>query len=61
MDAGSEHVALDASKHMLGINGIKPDNGPSIITNITQVAGYVVDLGPLGPETSGPIVDVTPE
>ena len=24
LDAGSEHVSLDATKHMLGIAGIKP-------------------------------------
>jgi hypothetical protein len=38
---------------MLGINGIKPDSGPSIVNNITQIAGYCVDLssGVVGPET----------
>jgi len=43
LDAGSEHVSLDASKHMLAIAGIKPAAQPTTNLNI-QVAGWALDL-----------------
>ena len=59
VDAGSEHVALDASKHTLAIGGIKPaENGVNINVNNSLIAGYVVDLSEVG---LPPVVDVTPE
>lgn len=45
VDAASEHVSLDASKHVLAIEGIKPvENGTniSIINNVAP--GYVIDM-----------------
>lgn len=45
VDADSEHVSLDASKHVLAIEGIKPpENGTNInIINNVQ-PGYVIRL-----------------
>lgn len=58
VDASSEHVAADVAKHVLAINGIKPQAEAQIVNNINQIAGYVVDLGGLIP--AAPVVDVTP-
>ena len=44
LDAGSEHVSLDASKHMLAIAGIKPTADAQVSVNIDIKAGYVIDL-----------------
>lgn len=44
VDAGSEHVSLDATKHLLGIAGIAPANSPQVNVNIELKAGYVIDL-----------------
>ncbi len=44
LDAGSEHVSLDASKHMLAIAGIKPSADAQVSVNIDIKAGYVIDL-----------------
>lgn len=44
VDAGSEHVSLDATKHMLGISGIKPANEANVSVSIELKAGYVIDL-----------------
>jgi hypothetical protein len=44
LDAASEHVSLDASKHMLGIAGIKPQQDAQVSVNIDIKAGYVIDL-----------------
>jgi pantoate kinase len=44
VDAGSEHVSLDASKHVLGIAGIKPSQDAQVSVNIDIKAGYVIDL-----------------
>lgn len=51
--ASSEHVSLDASKHVLAIAGITPPDtrGPSVNINITP--GYVIDLGGSSPVTIG--------
>jgi hypothetical protein len=43
IDAGSEHVSADVSKHMLAIAGIKPTAGPTALVNISIQAGYVID------------------
>jgi len=56
VDAGSEHVSLDASKHLLAIEGIKPADTPSVALNLTIRAGYVIDLSDDPPAT----IDVTP-
>ena len=44
IDAGSEHVSLDASKHVAAINGIKPTADAQVSVNIDIKAGYVIDL-----------------
>jgi hypothetical protein len=44
LDASSEHVSLDASKHMLAIAGIKPTADAQVSVNIDIKAGYVIDL-----------------
>jgi hypothetical protein len=44
MDGDSEHVAFDASKHVLAIAGIKPVADAQLNVNIELKAGYVIDL-----------------
>ena len=44
IDAGSEHVSLDASKHVAAIAGIKPTADAQVSVNIDIKAGYVIDL-----------------
>jgi hypothetical protein len=44
LESGSDHVSLDASKHLLGIAGIKPAAEPQVALNIHVKAGYVIDL-----------------
>jgi hypothetical protein len=44
LDAASEHVSLDASKHLLGIAGIKPSEHAQVSVNVEIKAGYVIDL-----------------
>jgi hypothetical protein len=44
IDAESEHVAADVSKHMLAIAGIKPGADSTTLVNINFRAGYVIDL-----------------
>jgi hypothetical protein len=61
LDASSEHVSLDASKHLLAIEGIKPAVQPTTSVNLNVQAGYIVDLR-TDEEIAAkvPIVDVTP-
>ena len=49
VDAGSEHVSLDATKHLLGISGIKPAEDARVNVNIELKAGYVIDLSERNP------------
>lgn len=44
IDAGSEHVSLDASKHVLAIEGIKPPEQGQVSVNVGVSVGYVIDL-----------------
>jgi hypothetical protein len=44
LDASSEHVSLDASKHILAIAGIKPTSDAQLSVNIDVKAGFVIDL-----------------
>ncbi len=46
VDASSEHVSLDASKHVLGIAGIKPAAEAQVSVNVDIKAGYIIDLTP---------------
>jgi PAB1-binding protein PBP1 len=56
IDADSEHVSLDASKHVLAIEGIKPSADTQVSVNIDIKAGYVIDLT----RKRDPVIDVTP-
>lgn len=44
VDASSEHVSLDASKHVLAIEGIKPPDQGQVNVNVGVSVGYVIDL-----------------
>jgi len=44
MDASSEHVSGDMTKHVLAIAGIKPTADAQVSVNIDIKAGYVIDL-----------------
>ena len=59
VDAGSEHVSLDASKHVLGIAGIRPpSDANSTNVNINIAPGYVIDLSEPGHmRAAGPQID----
>jgi hypothetical protein len=57
IDASSEHVSLDATKHVLGIAGIKPAQDAQVSVNIDIKAGYVIDLS----DEPKPMRDVTPD
>lgn len=63
VDASSEHVSLDASKHVLGIAGIRPpETGSNVSVNVGVSVGYVIDLTPgaqqqRAPELSTQIVE----
>jgi hypothetical protein len=56
VDASSEHVSLDASRHMLAIAGIKPAADAQVSVNIDIKAGYVIDIS----DKPKPVIDVTP-
>lgn len=63
LDAGSEHVSFEASKHVLAIAGIKPTADAQVSVNIDIKAGFVIDLTePPKPVTGaqltqGPVID----
>jgi hypothetical protein len=57
IDAGSEHVSADVSKHMLAIAGIKPTAEPTALLNINIKAGYVIDLSDDPPAK---VINMTP-
>jgi hypothetical protein len=44
VEASSEHVSFEASKHVLAIAGIKPAADAQVSVNIDIKAGYVIDL-----------------
>lgn len=44
INANSEHVSFDASKHVLALAGIKPPEQAQIAVSIDLKAGYVIDL-----------------
>lgn len=47
VDASSEHVSLDAAKHVLAIGNIRPpENGSHVSVNVGVSVGYVLDLRP---------------
>ena len=44
VDAASEHVSLDASKHVLAIEGIRPPDQGQVSVAVGVSVGYVIDL-----------------
>ena len=61
VDASSEHVSLDASKHLLAIEGIKPASEPTTAVNLRVTCGYVIDLrSDEEIAAQARVVDVTP-
>jgi hypothetical protein len=44
IDAGSEHVSADVSKHVLAIGGIKPATAPSANLNLNVSCGWIIDI-----------------
>ena len=60
LDASSEHVSLDASKHLLSIEGIKPAAVPTTSVNLNVQAGYILDLRSDEEIAAGRVIDVTP-
>lgn len=58
VDAASEHVSLDASKHVLGIAGIRPpDTGSHVSVNVGVSVGYVIDLTPQQPSALPRVIE----
>jgi hypothetical protein len=63
LDAGSEHVSLDASKHLLAIEGIKPAAAPSTNVSLNVSCGWVIDLRTdeeIAAQAQARVIDVTP-
>lgn len=59
MDANSEHVSLDASKHVLAIEGIKPvESGTNINITNNIAPGYVIDMR--DPRDARPVIEAEP-
>ena len=44
IDADSEHVSADVSKHIAAIAGIKPANDAQLSVNVNIKAGFVIDI-----------------
>jgi len=57
IDAGSEHVSADMSKHVAAIGGIKPAQDAQVSVNIDIKAGYVIDLSG---DQRPPMIDASP-
>ncbi|MCK1585473.1 hypothetical protein IVB03_39455 [Bradyrhizobium sp. 168] len=57
VDASSEHVSLDASKHVLAIEGIRPPDQSQVNVNVGVSVGYVIDL--TAGQAQPPTIDVT--
>lgn len=66
VDASSEHVSLDASKHVLAIEGIKPPENNQVSVNVGVSVGYVIDLSGQhqiahqGQRDGKPLIDLQP-
>lgn len=57
VDASSEHVSLDASKHILAIEGIRPPDQGQVNVNVGVSVGYVIDLSGNTPHPSATVID----
>jgi hypothetical protein len=51
VDASSEHVSLDAAKHVLAIGNIRPPDQGQVSVNVGVSVGYVIDLTPMHAHT----------
>jgi hypothetical protein len=63
IDAGSEHVSADVSKHILAIAGIKPAPAATTLVNVNIKAGWIIDLSEpsdLNADPPAKVIDVTP-
>jgi hypothetical protein len=61
LDASSEHVSFDASKHLLALNGHQPPSGPAALVNLNVTCGYVIDLrSDEEVAAQARVIDVTP-
>lgn len=60
VDASSEHVAFDATKHVLALAGIKPSPDTQVSVNIELKAGYVIDLRDEVGMSHTPTIDAKP-
>jgi hypothetical protein len=54
IDAGSEHVSLDAASRVLAISNIRPPDAAQANVNVNVSVGYVIDLTPGAPPSSAP-------
>jgi hypothetical protein len=57
VDASSEHVSLDASKHVLAIEGIRPPDQGQVSVNVGVSVGYVIDLSGNAANPSATTID----
>jgi len=57
VDASSEHVSLDASKHVLAIEGIRPPDQGQVSVNVGVSVGYVIDLSGNSANPSATVID----
>jgi len=57
IDAQSEHVSLDASKHVLAIEGIRPPDQGQVSVNVGVSVGYVIDLSGQASNPSATVID----
>jgi hypothetical protein len=57
IDASSEHVSLDATKHTLAIGGIRPPDQGQVNVNVGVSVGYVIDLSGSAPQQSVTTID----
>jgi hypothetical protein len=57
VDASSEHVSLDASKHVLAIEGIRPPDQGQVSVNVGVSVGYVIDLSGSQAHPSATVID----
>jgi hypothetical protein len=57
VDAQSEHVSLDASKHVLAIEGIRPPDQGQVSVNVGVSVGYVIDLSGQASNPSATVID----
>lgn len=59
LDAKSEHVAADMSRHIAAIGGIKPAEQAQVSVNIDVRAGYIIDVSE--PYDRAPVIEAKAE